>query len=67
VLLFFRSLFNDTSYNSDCLAPNDSVILNNELRRAWKEVVVASTVLHLPETIYITNSELKTAANMTRV
>jgi hypothetical protein len=67
VLLFIRSLFNDTSCISDCFEPNDSVILNNGLRRAWKEVVVASTIRHLSGTTDITNSELKIAASMTGV
>jgi hypothetical protein len=59
-VLLIRRVFNVTSYNSDCLVPNDSVILNNELRKARKEVVVASTILHLPATTDITNAQLKT-------
>jgi hypothetical protein len=38
---FCVDLFNSAVNMSDYLASNDRIIVNNELRRMWKEVVMA--------------------------
>jgi hypothetical protein len=40
-ILFIYSLFNDAFSDTDYIASNERVIVNNELERMWKEVVVA--------------------------
>jgi hypothetical protein len=41
IYLFICGLFNDAASNSNCMASNDRIIVNNELERIWKEAVVA--------------------------
>jgi hypothetical protein len=41
VIYFICSLFNDTVCNSDYIASNDQVIMNNKLRKMCKGDVVA--------------------------
>jgi hypothetical protein len=39
--IFFFCLFNTSLNVSDCIAPNDWMVVNSELQRMWKEAVMA--------------------------